>query len=100
MGMASLLRSHARHFVVVQRDTDVLRLHIKVERIVTAVAADSRRFHPAKRRRQMAYVFGIHPHHSGVYPLCETVGPADATRPDVSGEPVANMVGDPPRLGM
>src|ERR1700683_52926 len=48
----------------------------------------------------MTYIFGIHPDHSGFYPLRETVGAANVSRPEVSGESVAAVVGDPQRFGV
>ena len=55
-----------RYLVIVERDRDVLRLHVEVEGIVAAVAADAGRLHAAERRRQMAHVLRIDPHHAGL----------------------------------
>src|SRR6202041_1757316 len=60
-------RPQLRHAVRAVRDADVLRLHVEVEAVVPAIAADAARLHSAKRRGQMPVVFGVHPHHAGVH---------------------------------
>src|SRR5205085_3636453 len=75
-----------RNLVIVQRDRDVLRLHVEVERIVAAVAADARRLHPAELRRPWAHSLRIDPHHSGLDALREPMAAADTLGPQIRRE--------------
>src|SRR5207302_5590937 len=90
--------SDLRYLVIVERDRDVLRLHVEVEGIVAAVAADAGGFGAAERRRQMPHVLRIDPHHAGLDALRETVRAADVLGPKVGGEPVAYVIGDRQRF--
>src|SRR2546423_12397072 len=56
MRRLSQLRPDLRDLVVVERDRDVLRLHVEIVRIAAAVSPDAGRLHAAERRRQMTHV--------------------------------------------
>src|SRR5438045_3230531 len=89
-----------RYLVIIQRDRDVLRLHVEVERIIPAVAPDAGRFGASERRRQMAHVLRIDPYHSGLDALREAMRTADIPSPQIGREPVAHVVGEAERLGL
>src|SRR5215813_3566667 len=60
-GMTGALNSQSLNPVRASCERDVLGLHVEVERIVAAVAADAGRLHAAERCRQMADVLRIEP---------------------------------------
>src|SRR4051794_40295071 len=98
--LLALSNPDARDRMAVESDGDVLRLHVEVEGIVTAVAPDAGIFHTPERRRQMPHIFGIHPDHARFEIAGDTMGAAEIAGPDVTCKPIAHVVADPDRLGL
>src|SRR5690606_33157573 len=94
-----LARAQEGYAVIPQRDGHVLRLHVEVEAVVAAVAAYAAGLHATERRRQVADVVRVDPDHAGVELAREAVGPRHVVRPQVGGEAVVDVVGDPQGLG-
>src|SRR5215470_2127005 len=84
--------ANAWHLVGVVGDSDILRLHVEIEGVVSAVSPNARIFDAAERRRQVAYVLGTHPDHARVQIAGGAMSTAHIARPDIAGEPITNVV--------
>ena len=93
------LRRPVLEFVGAFGKADVLGLHVEVERIVAAVAADAGSLQAAERRRQVAHVVGVEPDHAGFEFVGDAQRAAEVVGPDVAGEAVAHRIGDGERVG-
>src|SRR5579863_2094258 len=76
------------------RNRYVFGFHVKLKRIVAAISSDSRSLHPPERRGKMAHILGVHPDHPSLEIARYSVRTADVARPDVTGQPILNVIGD------
>ena len=77
---------------------DVLGLHIEIEGPIAAVPPYARILQATKGGRKMANILGIYPDHSSFQLVAEAKGARDVRRPDISCQPVFNVVGDGERI--
>src|SRR4029079_5137318 len=91
---ASLFASDAYlgRAVLVEPDGDILLLHVDLEGVIAAVAADAARLDAAERRRQMPHVLRIDPDHAGFDVLGDAMGAADVAGPEIGGKPVGDVL--------
>src|SRR4051794_19086982 len=92
---SALSDTYLRRAVLVEPDGDIFLFHVDLEGVIAAVPADSARLDAAERRRQVPHILRIDPDHAGFDALGDAMGTADVAGPDIGGEAIADVVGNP-----
>ena len=80
---------------VAEGDVHDAGLGVEVEAVLAALAAEPARLHATERRSQVADVVRVEPHHAGLDAMGDAVAATQVVGPDVGGEAVAGVVGQP-----
>src|SRR3990172_3282141 len=75
-------------------DADVLGLHVEIEAVVPAVAADPAVLHPAEGGGKVPVVLRVHPDHPRIDRPGHSKRPARVSSPKVGGEAIVGVVRD------
>src|SRR5689334_4488371 len=89
-----------RNVVAAEADADVLRLEEHLVAPGSAFPAGARRLGAAERLAQVAHVLAVDEAHAGLDRRRDTVRTAEVLGPDIAGQAVRNVVGDPDRIGL
>src|SRR6185437_11012470 len=81
-------------------EADVLGLHVEIEAVVAAIAADSTRLHAAEGRRQVTVVLGIHPDYPGIEVVRHAQRAPAIVGPYIRREAIRGLVRDTQRLSL
>ena len=79
-------------------NANIFRFHVELEAIVATIAPYATGFHAAKRLRQVPVILGIDPDHTGIDVSCVPVASTYVIGPDVRGETVVDVLGNPKGL--